>query len=105
MLDSPPTCHKHNCLMGYQYNCNTGGPGFDSTLKNFFHIYLVAFIQNSGDHKGEAVFVSNHSIALLDKNSKIRFNYNKVTRGTVYSKTSSCHRLLMSLGADTHTDW
>ena len=44
MLDSPPTCHKHNCLMGYKHVvCNTGGPGFDSTLQHFFSYMQANF--------------------------------------------------------------
>ena len=37
--------HKssHNCLMGYQHACNTGGPGFHSTLKHIFHICRQLF--------------------------------------------------------------
>ena len=46
MLDSPPTYHKHNCLMGYKHVCNTGGPRFDSTLKRFF-IYVGKFFKLS----------------------------------------------------------
>ena len=42
ILNSLPTCHKHNCLMGYIniIMCNTGGPGFNSTLKWFSHNYI-----------------------------------------------------------------
>ena len=43
MLDSAPTYHKHNFLMGYHHVCNTGGSGFDSILKHFFHICWQIF--------------------------------------------------------------
>ena len=42
MLDSPATCHKHNCLMGYKHVCIMGDLGFNSTLKDFF-IYVGNF--------------------------------------------------------------
>ena len=46
MLDSPPTCHNHIWLKGYEHACNTGGPEFDyhtevhfsdSNVGNFFN--------------------------------------------------------------------
>ena len=45
MLDSPPTWHKHDFLMGYKHLvCNTGGPRFDSALQHFFsYIYSQLF--------------------------------------------------------------
>ena len=46
MLDSPPTWHKLDFLMGYKHVvCNTGGPGFDSTLQHFFSLYVGNFFQ------------------------------------------------------------
>ena len=36
MLYNPPTCHKHNCLMGYQHACIYWRSWVDSTLKHFF---------------------------------------------------------------------
>ncbi len=35
MLDSPPTCHKHDCLMGYQHAGNTGDPGYSEVLFSY----------------------------------------------------------------------
>ena len=50
MLDSPPTCHKHGFLIGYKRVVRSiGGPGFDSSLKHFFHIcrQLFSILKNS----------------------------------------------------------
>ena len=45
MLDSPPTWHKLDFLMGYKHVvCNTGGTGFDYTLQHF--IIMFYSVQN-----------------------------------------------------------
>ena len=73
----------------------------NNTAKNGTGIYIsdystltidynsnVIFFQNSADYMGGAVFLRNHSVILF-QNSKIQFNNNHVSIGTIYSEDRS----------------
>ena len=48
----------------------------------------ITFLQNYVDNSSSAIFLSNYSTALFDKNSKVIFISNKAIYGTVYSTNS-----------------
>ena len=65
MLDSPPICHKHDFLMGYKrVVCNTGGPGFDSTMKRFFYNYYYQLQQATFSILKIATLAFQHAIEM-----------------------------------------
>ena len=98
-------CHNQNVTSVYVINEKISFNGevlfLNNTAKQSAGIYIrdhsyitfgkdsnVSFIQNHA-HKGGAIFLRNHSIVLFDNNSKAKFNYNKITNGTIYSEAYS----------------
>ena len=48
----------------------------------------AAFIQNSADNNGGAVFLTDHSSIIFDQNSMAIFNDNNANSGIIYSEVN-----------------
>ena len=76
----------------FQYNTAKNGAGIYITQDSsvvFSKNSNAAFIQNTADYMGGAVFLRNHSNILFDQDSKITFEDNSATNGTIYSEVNS----------------
>ena len=53
------------------------------------YIYGKVFFANNTAENGAGIYISDHSTVTFDNRLVVKFNNNKATNGTIYSKTSS----------------
>ena len=60
----------------------------DHSTVIYGHNSYAAFIQNSANYRGGAVYLRDHSRIAFDQNSMATFNDNDATRGVIYSEVN-----------------
>ena len=75
-------------INGSNFYSNQGVPVY--LLKySILHIYGKVLFENNIAENGAAIYISDHSTIVFDKNSVVKCNNNYVSNGTIYSVASS----------------
>ena len=78
--------------VSFENNSAENGPAIyinDYSTVTFGGKSTVKFINNSADHYGAAILLTNHSSIIFDKNSMVYLSDNYATNGTIFSEDSS----------------